>query len=70
MPAAGTARDAGGEGEGGVIAVRWLPTEYTERGCHALSQGITYTDDCFDVSPEVLGSSGYGTYECKHICQF
>jgi hypothetical protein len=31
---------------------------------------VQYTDDCFDVSPGVLGSSGYQVYECKTTCQF
>jgi hypothetical protein len=30
---------------------------------------VQYTDDCFDVSPGVLGASGYQYYECKSICQ-
>ncbi|HSS48149.1 MAG TPA: hypothetical protein VLX28_04315 [Thermoanaerobaculia bacterium] len=29
---------------------------------------VQYTDDCFDVSPGVLGASGYQYYECKSTC--
>jgi len=29
---------------------------------------VQYTDDCFDVSPGVLGASGYQLYECKSTC--
>ena len=34
-----------------------------------IGSSVQYVDECFDVSPGVLGSSGYQWYECKSTCQ-